>query len=199
MRLRQISEGKLDTIGHVALDVAGLVPGIGEPADLANALWYAKKGDYFSSVLSLISLIPELGDLIGKGIKYLGKSSKLVAKFLEKYGDDIARHWPKIVKSIEKMKEWKPYVRKLDEVVNKIKSGEDEEGPKKVDPDSIQFATYDDLRGLQEWKFLRSKEWKEGYKRGLAGKLRESEDSKYMKGWIQGYKEFVWKTRPDLR
>jgi RHS repeat-associated protein len=33
-------------IGHAALDVAGLVPVIGEAADVANGLWYMAEGNY---------------------------------------------------------------------------------------------------------------------------------------------------------
>ncbi|MFI6303636.1 RHS repeat-associated core domain-containing protein [Amycolatopsis thailandensis] len=32
-------------IGHAALDVAGVIPVVGEAADLANAAWYAAEGD----------------------------------------------------------------------------------------------------------------------------------------------------------
>ena len=35
----------LSDVGHAALDVAGLVPGVGEVADLANSAWYAAEGD----------------------------------------------------------------------------------------------------------------------------------------------------------
>lgn len=125
MRLRSIanpiSESMLDTAGHAALDIVGFVPGLGEPADLANALWYAKKGDYFSAVLSLVSMIPDVGDVVGKGIKYLGKSSTFVAKFLAKNGDTIARYWPKVKQLIAKSKDWRPYARHLDAVVAQLR------------------------------------------------------------------------------
>ncbi|MHC4913568.1 MAG: hypothetical protein ACYTE5_11320, partial [Planctomycetota bacterium] len=88
MKLRAIAEDSaLETAGHIALDVAGLIPGWGEPADLANALWYAKEKQYLNSALSLLSMVPEIGDAIGKGAKYLGQGSKLVAKFIARWGD----------------------------------------------------------------------------------------------------------------
>lgn len=71
---------------NIVLDVVGLIPGIGEFADLANSLDYARKGDYLFSALSLVSIIPELGDLVGKGGKVaialskLGKSGKAISK-----------------------------------------------------------------------------------------------------------------------
>ena len=72
-------EGIASTIGHVALDLAGLVPVYGEIADGANALWYASKGEYLNATFSLISLIPVLGDAVGKGGKvaiYAAKGAK---------------------------------------------------------------------------------------------------------------------------
>lgn len=123
MKLRSISESVLDTVGHAALDAVGFIPGFGEPADLANALWYAKKGDYFSAVLSLVSLVPEIGDVIGKGAKYLGKSSKMVAGLLAKYGPTVAKVWPKIKSTIQRTKAWRPFIRHLDDVIAGIMSG----------------------------------------------------------------------------
>lgn len=116
MKLRVISEG----IGHSTLDAVGLIPGIGEPADLANALWYAKEGDYLSSCLSLISMIPEIGDALGKGTKYLGKSSSMVQRILAKYGDDVAKYWPKVKLQISKLDGWKPYINDLDKTIKSV-------------------------------------------------------------------------------
>jgi hypothetical protein len=79
---RMIKEGVWDTVksvGHLALDIAGLFPGGGEFADVTNAVWYALEGEYLNSALSLISCIPTLGDAIGKGGKlavWLSKAGK---------------------------------------------------------------------------------------------------------------------------
>lgn len=71
-------------VGHTALDVLGLVPVLGEPADLANAAWHAAEGNYLDAGLSLISVIPVVGDVIGKGGK-LAKAfgGKLGAKAVD--------------------------------------------------------------------------------------------------------------------
>jgi len=82
-----LDEGILDKLKHVALDVAGAIPGIGEAADLTNALLYAKKGEYLQAALSAISMIPGVGDAIGKGGKlaiYLGKAGK-IANMMSKH------------------------------------------------------------------------------------------------------------------
>lgn len=121
MKLKTISEDNTaQKIGHIALDVAGLIPGIGESADLANALLYAKKKQYLNCVLSLLSMIPEIGDVIGKGIKYIGKNNNLINKIILKYRDKITKYWPKLVEMIEKMKEWRPYIEILDKTVNDL-------------------------------------------------------------------------------
>jgi hypothetical protein len=47
--------------GHTVLDVAGLVPVFGEPADGLNALWYAAEGDAVNAGLSAVGMVPILG------------------------------------------------------------------------------------------------------------------------------------------
>lgn len=53
--------GWLSTIGHGVLDVAGLVPVLGEPADAANAAWYTAEGDYTNAALSAAAMVPLVG------------------------------------------------------------------------------------------------------------------------------------------
>lgn len=113
MRLAKLSEGIAADVGHVGLDVVGLVPGIGEGADLANAIWYAKNGEYLSSALSVISMVPEVGDLIGKGTKYLSKFRHF-DRLLAKYGPKIVKYWGKAKEIIQHSDKLKPYARKLD-------------------------------------------------------------------------------------
>lgn len=74
------SSSALGDVGHTLLDVAGALPGYGEVADMANAAWYANEGDYLSAGFSLISLIPIVGDLIGKGGKLARKPSPKASK-----------------------------------------------------------------------------------------------------------------------
>jgi hypothetical protein len=62
-----LNEFNLSDAGHLALDAAGIVPFIGETADLTNAIWYSKQGQYLNAAFSLLSMIPEAGDLLGKG------------------------------------------------------------------------------------------------------------------------------------
>ncbi|MCU8473774.1 hypothetical protein M2G39_17290 [Vibrio vulnificus] len=49
---------------HLALDGAGMAPGIGIVADLINAGLYALRGDFLNSGLSLLSGLP----IVGQGV-----------------------------------------------------------------------------------------------------------------------------------
>jgi len=53
--------GLLSSIGHGVLDVVGLVPVLGAPADGANAAWYAADGDTLNAGLSAAGMVPFLG------------------------------------------------------------------------------------------------------------------------------------------
>ncbi|MGP3950163.1 golvesin C-terminal-like domain-containing protein [Streptomyces sp. 7N604] len=66
----------ISDIGHAALDVAGLVPGLGEFADLANCGWYAAEGNAVDAGLSCASAIPFAGyaATAAKGARYGGKA-----------------------------------------------------------------------------------------------------------------------------
>ncbi|OAB45520.1 contractile injection system protein, VgrG/Pvc8 family [Paenibacillus glacialis] len=71
-------------ITQVVLDVAGLIPGIGEVADLANAGIYLARGDYANAALSAAAAIPFVGwgataaKVVGKGISKVNAGKKLV-------------------------------------------------------------------------------------------------------------------------
>jgi len=94
---------------NVALDVVGLIPGLGEVADATNAYLYAKKGDYLMSSLSLISVIPEVGDAIGKSGKLAIWSKKLsqgnrAQKALGKGLKGAQRIAPHVAADVQKLK-----------------------------------------------------------------------------------------------
>ncbi|MGW1757086.1 RHS repeat-associated core domain-containing protein [Streptomyces mirabilis] len=69
-------ESWISPIGHGVLDVAGLVPGFGEPADLINGLWYTAEGNYIDAGLSYASAIPiaGYGASAAKGARYVNKA-----------------------------------------------------------------------------------------------------------------------------
>ncbi|MGV9235443.1 RHS repeat-associated core domain-containing protein [Streptomyces nigra] len=69
-------ESWISPIGHGALDVVGLVPGFGEPADLLNGVWYTAEGNYIDAGLSYASAIPiaGYGATAAKGARYVDKA-----------------------------------------------------------------------------------------------------------------------------
>lgn len=76
--LSEMAEATSD-VGHVGLEGIGILDPTGI-ADAINAGWYAAEGDYLNATLSGISILPYLGDAIGKGGKgllILGKAHKI--------------------------------------------------------------------------------------------------------------------------
>lgn len=103
--------------GHLGLDIVGLIPGYGEPADLTNAAWYAAEGNYLDAGLSAISVVPIYGDIVGKGgklakagvIKVSGPALEALKKvdFAMALGplrsnEKLAPHIDKMVEALEK-------------------------------------------------------------------------------------------------
>jgi hypothetical protein len=62
---KAVSQMSPSEIGHTALNVAGMIPVIGAPADAINAGWYAAQGDWTNAALSAATAIPGMGDLVG--------------------------------------------------------------------------------------------------------------------------------------
>lgn len=66
---------KFSDWGHLALDVAGMIPVVGVAADGINAAWYAGEGDWENAALSGLAAIPGAGQaatatkLARKGMK----------------------------------------------------------------------------------------------------------------------------------
>lgn len=80
----------LNKAGHTTLDVLGLIPGVGEIADGANAAWYTAEGDYKNAALSAAAMIPFAGwgatgaKLSMKGYNTLSKGAKGMDKLTKK-------------------------------------------------------------------------------------------------------------------
>jgi len=71
--------------GHGILDVAGMIPAVGNIADGINAAWYAAEGDKLNAGLSLAAAVPgagliaggaKIGNKVVKGVKSIDKASK---------------------------------------------------------------------------------------------------------------------------
>jgi len=122
---------------NIVLDVVGLVPGVGEVADFANAVDYAIKGDYLFSALSLISVIDIIGDAIGKGGKvgvWISKNFPKTASAIVKYGPEVRKLKEAVTKArpmvdalltkLEENEKIGEYIPKIKEALNAFMGGE---------------------------------------------------------------------------
>lgn len=110
---------------HIALDAAGLVPGIGEFADGANAIFYLIEGEYVEAGVSALAIVPVLGEG-GKAAKYAVKTVKAGSNTVE-----IADKATKVFKTAKKALSYLKATKRKDllaagfseKVVNTILSG----------------------------------------------------------------------------
>lgn len=72
---RVVNNPTLKTAGHGLLDIAGMVPGLGAGADLANAAWYTAEGDLPNAAFSSAAAMPVAGLMATPG-KYISKAWK---------------------------------------------------------------------------------------------------------------------------
>lgn len=73
-------------IGHITLDVLGMVPVVGNAADGINATWYAAEGKYLDAALSSMALIPIIGQAVPPvrgAIKAAAESAGIVFRSLD--------------------------------------------------------------------------------------------------------------------
>jgi len=124
-----INEAWYNTLGDVVgiFDPTGLV-------DIANGLSYLYQGDTFFGMLSMISAIPYVGDLVAKPIMMAGKGSKLTkgitgALKMAKAGKtaeaskiiaDAAKSDSMMGKLMGAVRRWAP---KLKQIIDKIPGG----------------------------------------------------------------------------
>jgi hypothetical protein len=83
---------------HTALDVAGMLPIVGAPADALNAAIYFAEGDYVNGSISVAGMVPGLGEaavgakMLNKGAKAAKKAGAAadLGKQAAKHADDVA-------------------------------------------------------------------------------------------------------------
>lgn len=122
------NESAIDGV-QFGLDILGFIPGYGEVADLANAVIYAKRGDWTNAALSLISMIPEIGDVFGKG----GRIALFLEKMISKGGrsakiaEKIMTYAPKVMDIAKKgFKKYKDNKEAVDAAFEAIANSKNE-------------------------------------------------------------------------
>ena len=160
-----------DTI-HTGLDLAGMVPVIGEVADLTNAGLYALEGDAINAGISLAGCIPGVGQA-ATGARVAGKVAKEVA---EKAAKEAAEKAAK--EAAEKAAK---------EAAEKAAKEGAEAGAKNVGTKVSKNPTYDRPSGFR--KGVREEAWEKA--KGKDGKVRDPMTQKEMspdEPWDMGHK-----------
>ena len=89
---------------QTVLDFAGFIPGYGEVIDVINASIYFARDKYVDGVLSLIGVVPVIGDIAGKGMKVIfksfgmGKVSRALRKAKKGNPGDMQKIWQTMLK-----------------------------------------------------------------------------------------------------
>lgn len=89
----------LDACGALA-DLTGVGSAVGATCDAVNAAGYAAEGRYLLAALSVISMIPVIGDVIGKG----GKVGMWLTKTFPKTSAKVVKYGPGVADKIKKLK-----------------------------------------------------------------------------------------------
>ena len=99
-------QGILSSV-HAVLDIAGMIPCIGEFADVANAVMYTIQGDFSNAGISTAAMIPVVGNFATGG-KLAAKAVNSYTKSSLKYGREVHKFYrAKEVDNIKKFKEFK--------------------------------------------------------------------------------------------
>ncbi len=117
---------KLDAL-QMLLDVVGLVPGFGAPADILNAIISGARGDWLGAGLSLVGVVPVAGEAATAG--KIAKNADRYAAAVAKVADEVlpllpARVQDKLRPAIEAAK------KKIDELGGRKPKAEPEAAPK---------------------------------------------------------------------
>lgn len=138
-KIKNLNEDWWNTVGDVVgiADPTGLV-------DFFNGLDYIRQGDYFFGLLSMVSVIPYVGDAVAKPIMFHSKTSRGIrgtnqAMKMIKNGESVS----KAAKTLEATTKTSPLIAKftqasikwggkLKEMVNKIPGGKLSSGFKKT-------------------------------------------------------------------
>lgn len=120
---------KLDAL-QMLLDVVGLIPGLGAPADILNAIISGARGDWLGAAMSLFGAVPVAGEAATAG--KIAKNADRYAAAVAKVADEVLPYLPKRLQD-----KLKPAIeaakKKLDELGGKKPKAESEAAPKAKD------------------------------------------------------------------
>ncbi|QPF71791.1 hypothetical protein G8A07_01820 [Roseateles sp. DAIF2] len=91
VKVETIEISKLDAL-QMLLDVVGLIPGLGAPADILNGLISAARGDWLGAGLSLLGVVPIAGEAATAA--KIAKNADRYTAGVRKVADEILPHLP---------------------------------------------------------------------------------------------------------
>ena len=143
-------------IGHLTLDIFGMVPVVGNAADGINAPWYLAEGDHLNAAISSIALIPGFGQAVtaAKGavvaalgataFRSLDEALVAVRELLERWGI-LGRSVDDTGSTVYRVQGGTPPQASVERI--RISP----EGNMIVDGDEMLFVTFDDLGRAQAY------------------------------------------------
>tara|TARA_R110002110_G_scaffold180979_3_gene387080 strand:- start:282 stop:923 length:642 start_codon:yes stop_codon:yes gene_type:complete len=134
----------LQDAGHLVLDVLGVAldpfGGAGAIPDAINGVWYLTRGCYLYAALSFLSIVPVLGDVLGKGTKlglFLSKF-KTSAALLKKVQLALSAHGALIDETFDKLERNEKTPEKIKNAVPKMRGAVDTFRTEKESPESCE-------------------------------------------------------------
>tara|TARA_R110000824_G_scaffold90401_1_gene220831 strand:+ start:1294 stop:1935 length:642 start_codon:yes stop_codon:yes gene_type:complete len=134
----------LQDAGHLVLDVLGVAldpfGGAGAIPDAINGVWYLTRGCYLYAALSFLSIVPVIGDVLGKGTKlglFLSKF-KTSAALLKKVQLALSAHGALIDETFDKLERNEKTPEKIKNAVPKMRGAVDTFRTEKESPESCE-------------------------------------------------------------
>ena len=146
----------LQDAGHLVLDVLGVAldpfGGAGAIPDAINGVWYLTRGCYLYAALSFLSIIPVIGDALGKGTKlglFLSKF-KTSATLLKKVQLALSAHGALIDETFDKLERNEKTPEKVRMNIPKMRGAIDTFRTDKESPESCETGEPPDAPGAEK-------------------------------------------------
>lgn len=124
---------------HGGLDVLGMVPVVGEPADLVNAGLYAVQGDHLNAGISLAGAMAPLGGQALTGARLAARALQQAPRI----GSRIGAH-PGLVREAERATQNPAVQREVNQLVEQFRNGNINPG---LGNRSLNFGGVHEMRG----------------------------------------------------
>mgnify|MGYP003150040634 CR=1 FL=1 len=155
-RLDEATKEWLQDAGHLVLDILGVAldpfGGAGAIPDAINGVWYLTRGCYLYAALSFLSILPVIGDILGKGTKigvFLSKFKKS-ASLLKKVQLALSTHGALIDETFDKLEDHNKTPEKVKKGVPQMRGAVDTFRDDKKSPESCEAGEPPEISGEEE-------------------------------------------------